>query len=51
MEIKLKGPYVFSQYHHPLIVSAVAVIIIGIDIVILVKKDIIRTAIKIVKEK
>lgn len=42
---------VFSQYHYPLIVSAVAVIIIGIDIVILVKKDIIRTVIKIVKEK
>ncbi|MGN0407411.1 MAG: hypothetical protein ACI4EJ_04060 [Bacteroides sp.] len=42
---------VFSQYHHPLIVSAVAGIIIGICIVIMVKKEIIRTVIKIVKKK
>lgn len=42
---------VFSQYYHPLIVSVVAVVIIGIGIVIIVKKEIIRTVIKIVKEK
>lgn len=42
---------VFSQDYHPLVVSAAAVIIIGISIVIIVKKDIIRTVIKIVKEK
>lgn len=41
----------FSQYYHPLIVSVVAVVIIGIGIVILVKKEIIRTVIKILKEK
>ena len=42
---------VFSQDYHPLVVSASAVIIIGISIVIIVKKDIIWTVIKIVKEK
>lgn len=42
---------VFSQYYHPLIVSAAAVVIMGIDIAILVKKDMIRTVFTIVKEK
>ena len=42
---------VFLQYYHPLIVSVVAVVIIGIGIIIIVKKEIIQTVIKIVKEK
>ena len=40
---------VFSQSYHPLIVSAVAIVIIGIDIVIMVKKEILRTTINIIK--
>ena len=42
---------VFSQYFHPLIVSAVAVLIIGIGIAVMAKKEIVQNILKIVKEK
>lgn len=42
---------IFSQYYHPLTVSAAAVMIVGAGIVIMMKKDIIQTVIGIVKEK
>ena len=42
---------VFSEYCHPLIVSAMAVVIIGIVIAVMVKKEIVQNVIKIVKEK
>lgn len=41
----------FSQNYHPLIVSAVATLIIAISVTVIIKKGIIRKIISIVKER
>lgn len=41
----------FAQNHQPLIVSAVAVLIIVVDVIVMVKNDIIKNAILIMRER
>ena len=41
----------FSQNHHPLIVSAVATLIIVIGVTVMIKKGIIQNFISLVKER
>ncbi len=42
---------VFSKNYHPLIVSAVAVIFIGISVVLMIKKQVIHNFIEEIKQK
>ena len=42
--------YNFSQNYHPLIVSAIAAVIIGISIVVIIKKQIFRNFFKVMRE-
>ncbi len=40
----------FTQEYHPLVVSAVAMLIIGLDVFVIIKKDIIKNFIRIIRE-
>ena len=43
--------HIFSQNHHPLIVSGVAIMIIAVSVVVMIKKGIVKNFISAVKER